>query len=80
MSDSSPIRTIIVLESIGTKTKKRGNCTCLLVPRREALASPGSSETSNAEAHADMYIYHNYMAAMRTMPAVTYAVCINIPT
>lgn len=54
MSDSSPIKTIIVLESIGTKTKKRGNCTCLLVPRREALASPGSSETSNAEAHADM--------------------------
>lgn len=52
----------------------------MLIPRREALASPGSSETSNAEAHADMYIYHNYMAAMRTMPAVTYAVCINIPT
>lgn len=29
----------------------------LLVPHREALASPNPSETSNAEAHADMYIY-----------------------
>ena len=30
----------------------------LLVPHREALASPNPSETSNAEAHADRYLCH----------------------
>lgn len=39
--------------------KKRGNCTRSLVPHHEALASPDSSRTSNAEAHADMYITIN---------------------
>jgi len=41
-------------KKVETDTKSVGT-TRPPVPRREALALPYSSETSNAEAHADMY-------------------------
>ncbi|MDO5526900.1 MAG: hypothetical protein Q4F85_12540 [Prevotella sp.] len=43
-------------DAVKVHKRKAWDFYLLLVPHREALASPNPSETSNAEAHADMYI------------------------